>query len=407
MGYDRERMTALPAEDRLTASQWVPAACMWLVSLISYIDRNTLALLAPTILRETHLSAEQYGFIISGFSIAYMIGNPLWGRILDRIGLRGGMYAGVALWTVASASHALASGFASFAAARSALGFGEGATFPGGLRCVTQTLPPRARGRGLALAYSGGSLGAIVTPLIVTPIFLLWGWRGAFVFTGLIGAAWLVVWGFVSRRPDVAAMPRKSTSRAKGEGIALGNPRLWAFMCAYAFGALPIGFVLYGAAIYLGQALHQSQVLIGKVLWIPPLGWEAGYFLWGWMADRGFSLRRLMAAAALLSLPFAAVPWLPGVALVMAELFLAMFAASGFIVLAMAYGTRVFSANDSGLVAGIGAGSWSAAVAVMMPLLGRLFDLHRYPAAFLIAAAFPAVAFCCWAWLDRRPGLLR
>ena len=56
-------------------------------SLISYVDRSTLALLAPTILKETHLTGEQYGLIISAFSIAYMLSNPLWGWILDRAGL--------------------------------------------------------------------------------------------------------------------------------------------------------------------------------------------------------------------------------------------------------------------------------------------------------------------------------
>ena len=95
---------------------------MMLVSVISYIDRQTLALLSPTILRETHLTGEQYGFIISGFSIAYMLSNPVWGRILDRIGLRAGMTISVIAWTLASVAHSLASGFASFAAARIALG---------------------------------------------------------------------------------------------------------------------------------------------------------------------------------------------------------------------------------------------------------------------------------------------
>ena len=125
---------------------------MLLVSVISYIDRQTLALLSPTILRETHLSGEQYGFIISGFSVAYMLSNPIWGRVLDRIGLRTGMTLSVAWWTLASAAHSLSSGFASFAAARIALGCGEGATFPGGLRTVTKTLSPAERGRGVAVA---------------------------------------------------------------------------------------------------------------------------------------------------------------------------------------------------------------------------------------------------------------
>jgi MFS family permease len=67
---------------------WAPSISMWLVSLISYIDRNTIAILAPVILHETHLTAEQYGFIVSCFSVAYMIGNPVWGLALDRWGVR-------------------------------------------------------------------------------------------------------------------------------------------------------------------------------------------------------------------------------------------------------------------------------------------------------------------------------
>src|SRR5437763_1778538 len=83
-------------------------------------------------------------------SMTYMLSNPLWGWILDRAGLRRGMAAAVAWWTAASMAHAFAGGFWSFAVARAALGFGEGATFPGGLRTVVQTLGPGQRGRGLA-----------------------------------------------------------------------------------------------------------------------------------------------------------------------------------------------------------------------------------------------------------------
>src|SRR5258708_29613598 len=184
-------------------TRWVPTTSMLLVSLISYIDRNTLALLIPTIMKETHLSAEQYGFIVSAFSIAYMISNPLWGRLLDRMGLRLGMLVAVSFLTAASLSHALASGFLSFAIARTALGFGEGATFPGGLRAVIQTLRPTEQARGIAVAYSGGSLGAILTPIIVTPIFLRWGWRPAFLFTGGIGLAWLILWSFLTPPPHL------------------------------------------------------------------------------------------------------------------------------------------------------------------------------------------------------------
>ena len=263
-------------------SRWIPAAAMMLVSLISYIDRNTLALLIPTIMRETNLSVEQYGFIVSAFSIAYMIGSPLWGGLLDRLGLRLGMLLAVALWTAASMSHAMAAGFLSFAIARAALGFGEGATFPGGLRTVMQTLAPAQQARGIAVAYSGGSLGAIVTPIIVTPIFAIWGWRATFLVTGLIGASWLAFWLVVSRAPSIRDF--KSATATSGhpnrgqDSVRFTDARLWSFILAYGLGATPLGFVNYAAAIYLNQALGKDQLFLGKVLWIPPLGGELGYF---------------------------------------------------------------------------------------------------------------------------------
>src|SRR5437868_8086760 len=223
-----------------SVARWVPTASMLLVSLISYIDRNTLALLIPTIMKETHLSAEQYGFIVSAFSIAYMISNPLWGSLLDRLGLRLGMLLAVSFWTAASMSHALAAGFLSFAIARTALGLGEGATFPGGLRTVMQTLRPTEQARGIAVSYSGGSLGAIVTPLIVTPIFLKWGWRPAFLFTGAIGLAWLIMWSFVSRRADVRDFKPQRANKLTASP-RLTDPRMWSFILAYGLGATPLG----------------------------------------------------------------------------------------------------------------------------------------------------------------------
>jgi ACS family hexuronate transporter-like MFS transporter len=375
---------------------------MTAVSLISYVDRNTLALLAPTILRDLGLSAEKYGYVISAFSLAYMASNPFWGHWLDRFGLRWGMVAAVTAWTIASASHALAAGFVALVVARAALGFGEGATFPGGIRAAMQTLPASLQSRGTAIAYSGGSLGAVLTPIVITPIAARWGWRGAFWFTGLIGAAWVLGWIVVGRRPDVRTPP--ATAARVAAAVRPGDRRLWALVFAYAFGALPLGFVLYTAPIYLSRALGKAQLEIGHVLWIPPLGWEAGYLFWSWMIDRLSQAKgpsvgvyaRVMGAACALSLPLVLTPQLPSLALVMAELFIAMFAAAAFVMGALAYATFAFTAARAGLLAGVGAGSWSAVVAVAMPVFGRLLDQQRYAEAFALAAAFPVVGFLGW-----------
>lgn len=376
---------------------------MTLVSLISYIDRNTLALLAPTILRDTGLSNEQYGFIVSGFSVAYMIGNPVWGSLLDRFGVRGGMLIAVGIWTAASSSHALAVGFLSFLCARIVLGFGEGATFPGGLRTASETLPPELRSRGIALAYSGGSLGAVLTPLIVTPVSLAFGWRGAFVFTGLVGIAWIALWLGTSR---LIPAHQPAPVRRGDASVRLTNPGLWAYICLYALGALPLGFVIYASALYLGQVRHLNQAEVGAVLWIPPLGWEVGYFFWGWISDRfrpatGPHRGLIFLTLGVLSLGLAGAPYLAAVPLLMIAMFVAMFLAAGFVILSIAYATGVFGTGSSGLIAGTGAGSWSAGVAIIMPLIGRMFDAGNYNEAFLAAAVIPVVGSAGFLLFDR------
>ena len=392
--------------------RWLPVLSMMLVSVISYIDRNTLALLAPTILRDTHMSAEQYGFIVSAFSIAYMLGNPVWGLILDRVGTRRGMLASVTVWTLASVSHAFAAGFGGFAAARAVLGFGEGATFPGSMRTATQTLPVAQRSRGIALSYSGGSLGAIITPLIVTPLALAFGWRAAFWFTGAVGAMWLLHWVGLSRRPELSrTTPVVTLASAEGAALKWTQPRVWAFVAAYALGALPLGFVLNDAALYLSAGLHKSQREIGAVLWLPPLGWEVGYFFWGWATDRFMrsgadvkALRKTFVLLTVLSLSLAVVPYLTSFAAVMLLMFFTMFLAAGFIIGSLAYANSYYPLRNAGLIAGLGAGSWSAMVALVMPGMGRLFDLRLYGLAFLIASLFPVVSLALWLLLDRVSG---
>jgi ACS family hexuronate transporter-like MFS transporter len=377
---------------------------MWLVSLISYVDRNTLAILAPVILAETHLNAEQYGFIISCFSVAYMIGNPVWGYILDRIGVRRGMTVAVGIWTVASVAHAWAGGFFSFGIARAVLGAGEGATFPGGLRTVTQTLSPAKRGRGLAISYSGGSLGAMIAPLIVTPVAARFGWHGAFLFTGFLGAAWLVFWRFAGKGVD----PQGHAGTANRPLHALpprvwAHPVLWAYMAAYALGAMPLGFILYDASLYLHAKFQWSQTTLGEVLWIPPFGWEVGYFVWGYILDRvGPRFKGLMLISLILSLPLAFIHSFTSPAAVLGEMFLAMFALGGFVVLSIAWATRSFPPGHSGFIAGIGAGSWGAIVALTSPFLGHLFDLGDYTTAFRIATIFPIVGYLLWRVLMAR-----
>jgi ACS family hexuronate transporter-like MFS transporter len=371
--------------------------CSWL----SYVDRQILAVLSPMILKDTGLSAESYGEVVSAFSIAYMVANPLWGSVLDFVGMRVGMLCAVALWTAASVSHAWMAGFLGFAMARAVLGLGEGATFPGGLRVAMDTLPPDRQSRGIAISYSGGSLGAILAPLVVVPVALRFGWRAAFLISGALGVCWFVLWAGIARPPYLPRPDRKPVR------LAWPNPlerRFWALVTSYALGAIAIGPILYLSPLYLNRVVGFTQADLGKVLWIPPFGWELGYFFWGWAADRfapgEARPRRMFLLLAICAVPVAAVPWTTVHALVLLLLFWSMFITGGFQMLALRTGARSYPRERTGLVGGTASGAWSAVAAILLPVVGRWFDQQQYGAIFWLIAITPLIGTLLWIWLS-------
>jgi ACS family hexuronate transporter-like MFS transporter len=380
---------------------WVASAAMMACSWLSYVDRQVLAVLSPTILAATHLNAQSYGEIVSFFSVAYMIANPFWGAVLDYVGLRIGMIGAVAIWSLSSAAHAGMSGFLGFAVCRAFLGFGEGATFPGGFRTSIDSLPPERQARGMAIAYSGGSLGAIFAPIVVVPVAAAFGWRAAFFVTGILGVAWIVLWLAVARPPFLPTV-------AKPERLASLNPferRFWALVASYSLGAVAISPVFYLSPLYLNRVIGLSQSDLGKILWIPPLGWEIGYFVWGWVFDR-FAANQdrpvfMFFLLAALMIPFGFTGLVSSTAGVLALFFWCMFVTGGFQMLGLRTGARAYPGARTASVAGVASGAWAAESAVILPITGRWFDQAHYDWIFWAVAIVPLAGVLIWTALSR------
>lgn len=383
---------------------WVACVAMMACSWLSYVDRQVLAVLSPTILQATNLSAQRYGEIVSFFSVAYMIANPLWGALLDYVGLRIGMIAAVSIWSVASAAHAGMSGFLGFAACRAFLGLGEGATFPGGFRTAIDSLPPERQARGMAIAYSGGSLGAIFAPVVVVPVAAAFGWRAAFFVTGLLGVAWIVLWLAVSRTPF---LPPPAVKPARLKSLNPFERRFWALVVSYALGCVAIAPVFYFSPLYLNRVMSLSQSELGRVLWIPPLGWEIGYFFWGWVFDR-FALSKdrpvfMFFLLALLMIPFGFTGVVSSSAGVLALFFWCMFVTGGFQMLGLRTGARAYPGAGTASVAGVASGAWAAEAALIQPIVGRWFDQAHYDWIFWSIALIPLAGVLIWTVLSRKP----
>jgi ACS family hexuronate transporter-like MFS transporter len=166
------------------------------------MDRQVLGILAPTLQREIGWSEAQYGAIISWFTVAYAIGFLFAGRVMDRLGVRRGFALSIVIWSLAAMSHALARSANGFASARFALGLGESGNFPASIKAIAEWFPARERALATGIFNSGTNIGAVVTPLVVPWIALTWGWRAAFVWTGLLSATWLTVWLNLYRPPQ-------------------------------------------------------------------------------------------------------------------------------------------------------------------------------------------------------------
>lgn len=381
---------------------WVPVLVMMTCSWLSYIDRQAFSVLSPTITRDTGLSAGGYADAVFGFSIAYMIGNLVWGSLLDFVGLRLGMLIAVGLWTAASAAHSMVSGLWGFAMAQAVLGFGEGATFPGGLRTAADSLPLGKQSRGMGISYSGASVGAIVAPLIVTPVALRFGWRAAFVATGLIGVFWLTLWWFVARAPLLPPGPRKSGRIAWPN---MRERRFWLLVVNFGLGGAALGPTLYLSPLYLNRVMGLSQAQLGNILWIPALIWELGYYFWGWVGDRfvrddprPIRLYLMLMILALIPSILTRVDSWP---VVLGLFSWAMFIAVGFIVMSLHLGARAYPRDQTGMVAGIGSAAWSAVVAILMKIYGPLFDRQLYSAIFISLSVIPILGTALWWWIGR------
>lgn len=393
---------AVPAPAAVGWRMWVPCIGMALCSWLSFVDRGVLAVLAPTILSETGMSAQDFGNVVFFFFLAYTISNPIWGSLIDRLGLRVGMLLAVGLWSAASASHAMMSGFIGFAIARALLGLGEGATFPGGVRTAVESLPANLRARGIATSWSGGTIGAIVTPLMMVPISVAYGWRAAFIATGIFGLVWLIFWAAVARPPFLPATERRSSK------LAWPNPfelRFWALVFSYALPALAPGPILNLMPIYLSRGLGVSQADLGSIFWMPPAAWGIGYFVGGWAADKFAADDQrpvgMFVLLTLCALPFGFTPLFESVPAAIAMMSWACFIGGAFQMLAMKVGSYAFPREQAAMMSGIASGAWSLANAGVSPFIGRFFDQQQWSAAFWLIALAPAVGVAVWYVLSR------
>lgn len=185
-----------------TNVRWTVVALVFFATTINYIDRQVIGLLKPYIQDDLGWTEADYGYIVTAFQVAYGIGMILGGRMLDRLGSKLGYSIAIIVWSLGAALHAAARSVVGFGAARAVLGLGEAGNFPAAVKVIAEWFPKRDRAYATGLFNSGTTIGAIIAPVIVTAITLQWGWRWAFIVTGMLGFIWVVIWWMMYHSPQ-------------------------------------------------------------------------------------------------------------------------------------------------------------------------------------------------------------
>jgi ACS family hexuronate transporter-like MFS transporter len=298
------------ARKPISSLRWWIGGVLFASTVINYIDRQTLSLLAPYLKLQYHWTNTDYAIVAIAFRVAYTIGQTGFGKLMDRIGTRRGLTFTVIWYSIISMLTSLATGFYSFATFRFLLGAGESANWPAATKAVSEWFPKHERALATALFDSGSSIGGAVAPFIVWGIYSRWGWRPAFIVPGTLGFLWLMVWRWLYYPPEshsrisqselemIVADKRESDAPQQGKAgprwqDLLKFPQTWGTIIAKAFTDPVFFFIAEWFPIYLGtKGISFKNGLIA--IWIPFVAADVGSFfagaVSGYLIKRGWSL---------------------------------------------------------------------------------------------------------------------
>ncbi len=283
----------------LRGLRWYIAGLLFVSTVINYIDRQTLSVLAPVIKEQYRWTNSDFALIVIAFRVAYAVGQTASGRFLDRVGTRAGLSIAVTFYSVSAMLCSLATGLRSFALFRFLLGAGESANWPGATKAVSEWFPRRESGWAVALFDSGSSVGAAIAPFLVFWTYHVTGsWRPAFILTGVLGFLWLPVFRRLYRSPEdhPRLLPEERedilTNRASASAAAVGGdgvlgyrrllslPQTWGIVIGKGLTDPVWFFITDWFAIYLvsrGFKLEESLL----AFWAPFLAADLGNFFGG------------------------------------------------------------------------------------------------------------------------------
>jgi MFS transporter, ACS family, hexuronate transporter len=399
--------------------RWWIGGILFASTVINYIDRQTLSILAPFLKQDYHWTNVDYANLVIAFRIAYAIGQSVCGRLIDRVGTRRGLTISVTWYSIVSLLTSLANGLLSFALFRFLLGAGESANWPGASKAVSEWFPKRERGLAAALYDSGSSVGGAIAPFLILPVYFRWGWRVAFVIPGLLGFLWLFVWRRMYHLPEdhprISDVERQMILSESQEAAIDGKsrirwrdllklPQTWGTIISKALTDPVWFFITDWFPIYLvGKGISLKTGLLA--VWIPFLAADLGNFFGGGVS--GYLIRRgwPLGAARKALVVFGGV----GVLLLIPTVFtvnlymitllfgLATFSYASFSTIANVLPTDLYRSDSVASVSGLSGTGAGIGTIIAFELIGHLSEArqasgtHSFDPIVIVAGLIPFI----------------
>ncbi len=169
-------------------------ALLFLLAVITYLDRVCISVAGPRIQEYLHIGPQQWGWVVGAFAIAYAVFEIPGGWTADRFGPRLVLTRIVLWWSAFTALTGAVSGFLALLLTRFWFGAGEAGAFPSAAASIASWFPASERGRAFGFLSMAMQVGGALSPLLVVPIQMRYGWRASFYIFALLGVVWAVVW---------------------------------------------------------------------------------------------------------------------------------------------------------------------------------------------------------------------
>ena len=409
--------------------RWWMIGLVMLGAIINYLTRSTLAVAAPTLLQDLHISAREYSWIVSTFQFAIML-QPVCGYVLDTLGLKVGLAIFATAWSIISMAHGLATNWQTFAVLRGLLGFAEGSANPAGMKATAEWFPARERGYAGGVYNIGASAGSMLAPPLVAWAILAYNWQMAFVITGSFGLVWVVLWLLFYQSPDrhPALSDEERRHIASGQETHLRDDgqrpsiariarqrNFWGIALPRFLADPTWGTLTFWVPLYLSQVRGFDLKQIALFAWMPFLAADAGCLfggvIVGALQKRGVSLidaRKwafTVGAVLMMGMAFVGVVESPYAAI--ALLSLGGFAHQTLSVTVITMSSDLFKRSEVATVAGMAGTFGNFGLLIFTMLIGGLVATIGYTPFFVGLAVLDLVGAAVLWTVVRDPAIAR